>query len=67
MADGSGLLEQLLHSDADVHGTRWFGTKPEPIATLLQGSLPLGSRAPKQERAAIQARVGKLPRAKPLG
>jgi hypothetical protein len=27
-ADGSGLLEQLLHSDADVHGTRWFGTNP---------------------------------------
>jgi hypothetical protein len=40
-ADVLGLLEQLLRSDAEVHGTRSFDSNTEPIAKLLQGGRPL--------------------------
>ena len=36
-ADVSRLLEQLLRSDAEVHGTRSFGSNTGPIDKLLQG------------------------------
>jgi hypothetical protein len=44
-ADVSGLLEQLLRSDAGVHGTRSFGSDTDPIATSLPGGRPFRRRA----------------------
>jgi hypothetical protein len=50
VADVSGPLEQLLRSDAEVHGTRSFGSTTEPIDKLLQGGRHPKSRARGRSR-----------------